>query len=259
MSTSKYPKLSLVTVCLNSRKTIEKTFQSVLTQDYDNIEYIVIDGNSTDGTQAIIEQYRIGIDHYISEADSGLYEAMNKGIRLATGDIIAFLNADDVFESEKSVRQLLQPFQDKHIDCVFSDLVYVNADNKIVRYWQSSPYVKGAFGWGWSPAHPTFYARKELYDKFGSFNCGLSFGNDVELMMRFLEKNEVVSLYIPKVMVRMLIGGISNRSVKTIWIQNTSTIRLAKNYGVPCHPIMYLVRKFTSRILQLVMRPKWGQ
>tara|TARA_Y100000768_G_scaffold363587_1_gene323343 strand:- start:1787 stop:2542 length:756 start_codon:yes stop_codon:yes gene_type:complete len=251
--------LSLITVCFNSEATIEKTFASAMTQSYENIEYIVIDGQSTDRTLEIIEQYRSGIDVLVSEPDNGLYDAMNKGIDLASGEVIAFINSDDTFQTEDSVSRLMAPFEDTEVDCVYSDLVYVNNVNKIVRYWRSCPFRQGMFGKGWSPAHPTFYVRKKFYKILGGFNCQLQYGNDVDLMMRFLEKAKLKAVYVPRVSVRMLIGGVSNRSFKTIWVQNASTISLAKQYGIPCNSFEYIFKKFYSRFTQILLRPKWGK
>jgi glycosyltransferase involved in cell wall biosynthesis len=259
MSKSKKPRLSLITVCFNSEATIEKTFISVLTQSYENIEYIVIDGASKDRTLEIIDTYRAGIDILVSEPDKGLYDAMNKGIALATGEVIGFLNSDDTFESETSAACLMSPFSDKNVDCVYSDLVYVNHSNQIVRYWRSRSFEEGYFGKGWSPAHPTFYVRKKFYENLGGFDCHISYGNDVDLMMRYLEIEKLTSFYVPKVTVRMLIGGVSNRSLQTIWVQNTSTIYLAKKYGIPCNPIEYIIKKIYSRLTQILLRPKWGK
>ena len=259
MSEQKLLKISVITVCRNSGNTLERTIQSVLTQNYSDIEYIVVDGCSTDNTSAILERYRDAVDVVISEKDSGLYDAMNKGISLATGDIVGFLNADDVFESEYSLNKLIVPFAKPDIDAVFADLVYVNIRDKVVRYWQSRSFRTGDFGKGWAPAHPTFYARREVYLQHGGFNCSVRFGNDIEMMMRLMEKHHIKTFYIPKVVVRMLVGGVSNGSFKTIWIQNQTTIQIARSYGICCKTWEYTSRKLWSRLWQFIARPKWNR
>ncbi len=203
-------KVSVITVCYNSASTIEDTIKSVLRQNYEDLEYIVIDGASTDGTLDILNQYKSEIKHLISEPDEGMYYALNKGIRIATGDIIAFLHADDVYAFPGVVSGVAEKM--KHADALYGDLVYVKQSevNKISRYWKSGRYLQGSFKWGWMPPHPSFFVRKEVYNKLGTFNTQLHSAADYELMLRFIHKHGIEPVYWPEVLVKMRSGGKSN-------------------------------------------------
>lgn len=255
-NTEDLPCISLITVCRNSAATIEKTLDSVASQSYPWVEYIVVDGASTDDTLLRLQPYKAHIDHIISEPDKGIYDAMNKGIARATGQVVGFLNADDTFEDTQVLETIAQVFADPHIQACYGDLVYVNKENNITRYWQSSPVKRGAFTRGWSPPHPTFYMRTSCYKQYGSFDLRYPIGNDIELMMRFLEKHQVRAEYIPKVLVRMLTGGVSNRSWKNIIHQNKIIMQAAQAHGLPIRWWQYLSSKTLNRLGQRLKRPK---
>ncbi|MBP9179226.1 MAG: glycosyltransferase [Bacteroidia bacterium] len=203
-------KVSVITVCYNSASTIEDTVRSVLNQDYPQLEYIVIDGASKDGTLGILQKYKSGISKLISEPDEGMYHALNKGIEIATGDVIAFLHADDVYAFPGVISGVAEKMKDS--DALYGDLVYVqqSAINKISRYWKSGHYFAGSFKWGWMPPHPSFFVRKEVYNKFGTFNTQLRSAADYELMLRFIHKYGVEPVYWPEILVKMRSGGKSN-------------------------------------------------
>ena len=211
-------RVSIITVVYNNRNTIKDAVESVLNQTYKNIEYIIVDGASTDGTVEIIKSYGDSIDKFISEKDNGIYDAMNKGIKLASGDIIGILNSDDFYVGDNIIEKVVRTFKEQKVDSVYGDLVYVDSKdtNKIVRYWKSKPYKKGLFKKGWHPAHPTFFVKKEIYDKYGIFDLDFKIAADYELMLRFLEKYQISSSYIPEVLVKMRVGGKSNQSIKNI-------------------------------------------
>jgi glycosyltransferase len=225
-------KVSIITVCYNSASTIESTIQSVLNQDYKNIEYIVIDGKSTDATLDIIEKYKTQIHTIVSEKDKGIYDALNKGIALATGDIVAILHADDFYNSSTIISEVVQLFEQENCDCVYGDLQYVDRSNTdiVKRNWISGKYIKENFLKGWMPPHPAFFAKRECYTKFGVFNLSLKSAADYELMLRFLYKNNCSVAYLPKTLVKMRVGGKSNvtlanrikanREDKMAWILN---------------------------------------
>lgn len=215
-------KASIITVCYNSAYTIESTIQSVLMQDYDDIEYIVIDGNSSDETISIIQKYKNRISKFISEKDSGMYFALNKGIAMATGDIIGFLHADDFYADKKIISEVVKEFHASNTKCVYGDLQYIDRNNtqKITRNWKSKPFQKKLFLQGWMPPHPTFFAKRECYEKFGDFNTQFSISADYELMLRFLYKNNLPASYIPKVLVKMRTGGMSNVSYTSRLLAN---------------------------------------
>lgn len=210
-----------ITVVFNGAATIEHTIRSVLDQTYDNIEHIVIDGGSTDGTVDILRCYDVYLDFWISETDSGIYDAMNKGIALASGDVVGFLNADDLFADETVLEQVAEAFRDDALDACFADLVYVSRDNrKVLRLWKSRPFSPGDFATGWCPAHPTFYVRKSVLDRYGGFDKSFKLAADFELMMLLLEQDKIRTAYFPRVWVRMRVGGQTNQSWKNILMQN---------------------------------------
>ena len=227
-------RISVITVCYNSEKTLEKTLQSVSAQQYQNKEHLVIDGGSIDSTRAILTTYSHQIQQCLSEPDAGIYDAMNKGIMMATGDIIGLLNADDLYADPTVLTQVAQVFEDPNVHACYGDLMYFSnrKPHKIIRYWKSSSYEPGLFAKGWSPPHPTFFVRKSIYLKYGLFDLSYVMGNDVELMMRFLEKHQIVAVYIPRVLVKMRSGGVSNRSFKNIVLQNREVLKAAKNCGI---------------------------
>ncbi len=208
-------KISIITVSYNRVNTIESSIKSVINQDYKNIEYIVVDGGSTDGTLAIIEKYRSRISAFVSEKDEGMYFALNKGIKMATGDVVGILHSDDFYSNDKIISRIVNEFKEKQTDAVYGDLQYVmeNNINVIKRYWHSCAYQRNLFLKGWMPPHPSFFVKRDMYNRFGSFNTSFSFAADYELMLRLLYKNNLTASYIPEVLVKMRAGGISNSSL----------------------------------------------
>ena len=203
-------KVSLITIAYNSAETIEDTIKSIVAQDYSNIEYIIIDGGSTDNTLSIIDKFKDSIATIVSEPDKGIYDAMNKGIQNATGDIIGILNSDDIYANNKVVSRIVEAIGDK--DSIYADLVYVNRTNtdKVNRYWKSGTYKKGIFKKGWMPPHPTFFMKKTCYDHYGTYNLQLKSAADYELMLRMLYKHNISVVYLPEVITKMRVGGQSN-------------------------------------------------
>lgn len=249
-------KISIVTVSYNSASTILDTLNSVSCQRYAHKEHIIVDGDSQDNSVQLIAQYRPKVTCWISEKDSGIYHAMNKGIQMATGDIVGFLNADDVFAHSKVLDHINAVFQDPKVQCCFSDLVYVKTPKaeKYKRYWRGSPFKPGLFAKGWSPAHPTFYARRHLYQKWGGFDVSMPMGNDIELMMRFLEKHHAHSIYYPDLWVKMRIGGVSNQSVKHVYIQNKAILNALRRLDIAHHPLGFFWGKAVNRVGQILKR-----
>jgi glycosyltransferase involved in cell wall biosynthesis len=208
-------RVSIITISFNSASTIEDTINSVLAQDYSNIEYIVIDGCSTDGTVNIINKFHSKIHYFLSEKDQGIYDAMNKGLRSATGDIIGILNSDDIYENDQVISKIVETFSNTNSDAVYGDLVYVKKDDtkSITRKWISGEYKEGMFLKGWMPPHPTFFVKKEVYQKFGLFNISFKISADYEIMLRFIHKNKISISYLPQVLVKMRAGGESNITI----------------------------------------------
>ena len=209
-------KLSIVTIAYNSAATIETTIQSVAAQSFPEIEHVVVDGGSTDGTVEILERGNGGVDKFISEPDDGIYDALNKGIRLATGDVIGFLHTDDFFRDKGVVERIARAFGDDSVDAVYGDCVYVDSSDtdRVTRYWRTGNYRKGAFRRGWMPPHTTFFARRSCYERLGLYRTDFRSAGDYELMLRFIHKEEIRLRYIPEVLVVMREGGTSNRSLK---------------------------------------------
>lgn len=249
-------KVSIITVVYNNKDTIKQAIESVLLQDYSYIEHIVIDGNSTDGTVEIIKSYEHKISKWISEPDNGIYDAMNKGIKLATGEIIGFLNSDDFYANDSVVETVVNTMEEKCIDSCYGDLVYVDRGNpeKVLRYWRSRHFKENKFKRGWMPPHPTFFVKKWVYDTYGAFNLHFPIAADYELMLRFLHKYRISVAYIPEVLVRMRIGGKSNSSLKNIIRANVGCYCAWKtNDLVPPTPLIFVLKP-ASKVLQYLCR-----
>lgn len=206
-------KLSIITVCLNNRSTIGDTISSVLSQSCKDLEYIIIDGGSNDGTLAVIEPYRQQLAAVISEPDTGIYDAMNKGIALAGGEIIGILNADDTYTDHRVLERVVQAFGDASVDACYGDLVYVDASGRTVRSWKAGVYIRRSMYAGWMPPHPTFFVRRSCYERFGGYRTDMGTSADYELMLRYLLCHSITPIYLPEVLVRMRIGGSSNSSI----------------------------------------------
>ena len=206
-------KISIITVAYNAQNTIERCITSVLRQNFKNVQYILIDGKSRDNTLQIINKYKDSIDILISEPDSGVYDAMNKGIAVATGDIIGTINADDFFADDEVLCNIAKVFNEQDTNILYGDLDYIDPNDKVIRKWRSGKYKKGMFNWGWMPPHPTFYCRKTLFDNFGIYRLDYGSAADYELMLRFIHLNNINAYYLNKVMIKMVIGGLSNKNV----------------------------------------------
>lgn len=208
-------KISIITITYNSAETIEDTLKSVAGQDYANIEFIIIDGLSKDNTLDIVKKYQDKIAQFVSEKDGGLYFALNKGIEMATGDVIGFIHSDDFYLDKQVISKVMHTFKQSGADAVYGDLYYVDKGNtnKVVRKWKSGKYKDGMFLNGWMPPHPAFFAKRECYTKFGSFNTQLRSAADYEIMLRFIHKHKISLAYLPEYLVKMRTGGQSNASV----------------------------------------------
>jgi len=250
------PKVSIITSVLNGADTIADTIESVIQQQYNNIEYIIIDGNSSDNTVPIIRRYGDKVDILVSEPDQGVYDAMNKGIKLARGDIIAILNSDDVYADSTVVGQMVNFMETTLVDAAYSNLVYVDRDDtgRIKRFWNPGEYKKGAFLRGWTIPHPTFFCRREIFDKFGLYNTKFQIAADFELMMRFVEKHKIKVDYLPKVIVKMRTGGKAN-ILKGIIRGNMEIFRALRINEFHLSPLFFVSKPIT-KISQLFMRPE---
>ena len=208
-------KISIITVTYNCGDILDSCIESIKSQTYNDIEHILIDGGSTDNTLDIIRKNKDTISMIVSEPDDGLYDALNKGFSIATGDVIGLLHSDDFYSDSNVIDKVVNVFEDPKVDACFGDLKYVAAGNidKVVRYWKAGNYKPRKFYWGWMPPHPTFFARKSIYEKLGLFNLELGSAADYEIMLRFLLKYRINTAYIPETLVYMRTGGVSNASI----------------------------------------------
>ena len=248
-------KVSIITVCYNSASTIEATILSVANQTYQNIEYLIVDGNSKDTTVEIIKKHNATVAKWISEKDNGIYDAMNKGVEMATGEIIGILNADDVFANNKVVENIVKYFADDSIDALYADLKYVQRDDitKVIRFWKSGEYREGKFYNGWMPPHPTLYLRKSIYQKYGNYRTDMPSAADYELMLRMIHVHKIKLAYYPEVTVLMREGGLSNRSIENRIKANRDDKRAWEVNNVS--PKFYtLFMKPLSKILQFIIK-----
>jgi len=250
-------KISIITVCYNSAETITDTITSVASQQYNDKEHIIVDGASRDSTMDIVKSAD-SISRYISEPDKGIYDGMNKGLRLATGDVIGLLNADDFYADDTVLSQVANVFKDPNIKACFANLVYVDQHDtsRVVRYWKSRPYQQGLFKSGWMPAHPTFFVKKEVYAQYGLFDLSYKIAADFELLFRLIEQKNIPTAYIDNVLVNMRTGGTTNKNLKNIWAQNKEIIHTLKAAYPDFSIAKFIFGKLFNRTWQFIQKPK---
>jgi len=237
-------KISVITVCFNAAEHIDETLRSVVMQDHGPAEHIVIDGGSTDGTQERIGRYREVIAHFVTEPDKGVYDAMNKGLRLATGEVIAFVNAGDMIAHRSCLSEMAAEFAKGDADAIYGDAYMVDPKDirKVKRFWKGGVYKREAFRSGWMPPHLGTYIRKEVYDRFGHFRDDLRVSADYELMFRFMYKHRIRVRYVPNVLVRFRLGGVSNRSLAHVWRANVEVYKAWGMNGERVSPLIVLAK-----------------
>jgi len=246
-------RVTIITVCYNRKNTIAKAIQSVLEQNYNDIEYIVIDGNSTDGTKEIIETYKDKISQYISEPDKGMYDAINKGLKLATGDIIGLMHSDDEFYDKKVITRIASRFDsEKYIDGVYGDGVYVSNDKqeRLIRNRIGGVFSLKKVKKGWLPLHPTVYLKKNIIDKYGLYNLDFKIASDTEFLLRYLYKYEIKISYVDSYIVKMRMGGMST-SFKRAFEVLQEDYRIYKFHGLAAMGTVFL--KKTSALKQYIV------
>lgn len=252
-------KVTLITVSFNSIETIRDTIESVLSQTYKDIEYIIIDGGSTDGTLKIVSEYGNRISKVISESDSGIYDAMNKGIGLASGDIIGLLNSDDLYVSTTIIDEIVQVFNSSKSSCVFADLIVVNRQNisKTIRYYDSSYFSPPKFKYGWMPAHPTFFTYRSVYERVGKYSLAYKIASDFEMLIRILYVEKFSYAYYPKIIVKMRYGGISSSGFRRSFLLNSEIVKACRANGIYTNFLMLslkLPKKFFEYIKGVLSR-----
>lgn len=244
-------KITIITVVYNAEKHLRDCIESVLSQDYQNLEYILIDGNSIDQSYVIAQEYKERITVLLSEPDRGMYDALNKGITLATGEIIGILNADDIFAATNVVSEIAKTFQMHEVDAVYGDLNYVAQNNieSVQRKWRSKSAKPSDLALGWMPAHPTLYLKKNLFKQFGVYELGYGSAADYELILRYLYRYQISTFYLSKLMVNMRNGGMSNQSAKGRFAALLNDYAALKNNKVPL-PLLALLLKKVRKIKQ---------
>jgi len=247
-------KVSIITATYNSSETIVDTLKSLEQQSYPDIEYIIIDGASKDNTLEVVRQNCTRVSKIISEPDKGIYDALNKGIQAATGDVIGFLHSDDLFAYPDAVADIVATLEKNQSQAAYADLAYVSKDDtdKMVRLWTSGDYQRNKLLSGWMPPHPTFYMKRELYQSLGQFDLGYKIAADYDSLLRYLWSNKVSMSYLPKVLIKMRVGGASNRSLGNIYKKTCEDIQALKNNNL-FWPKAILIKNF-SKIPQFFRR-----
>ncbi|NQY67634.1 MAG: glycosyltransferase [Flavobacteriales bacterium] len=249
-------KVSIITICYNNGDSIKQTIDSVVNQDYAEIEYIIIDGASTDNSMDVVRSFGNKIAKVISEPDKGIYDAMNKGVFSATGEVIGLGNAEDMLNSRDCISEIVTKFKETDADIVYGDLVVVKPENqeKIIRYWRTGEFNREAFKDGWMTPHMATYIKKEIYEVYGGFSLNFKISADYELMLRFMYKHNTKCVYLPKVIVKMLAGGVSNNSLMNYWVSNYEVYKSWKINNLAISPLI-IIRKPLSKVFQFLRLP----
>lgn len=245
-------KVSLITVTYNSSETLQHTIDSVAKQDHSEIEYLIVDGASKDKTVEVIQSNSNVVSKWISESDRGLYDAMNKGIKLVTGDIVGIINSDDFYHRPDAISEVVKAFQESNAQCVYADVRFVSPDNldKTVRYYHSGRFTPEKFKRGIMPAHPTFFTYRENFEKYGYYKTDYKIAADFELLVRFLLKHRLSYYYLPIDLMKMRTGGLSTKSWKSNWIINQEDLRACKENGLKTN-YFWLYSRYFRKVLEL--------
>ena len=252
-------KVSIITVVRNNQDTIAHAIDSVLNQDYPDIEYIVIDGDSDDATVDIIKSYGNKINRLVSESDKGMYDGMNRGLKLATGNIVGLLNSDDFYEHNQVISEVVKESVKKKVDLIFGDIVFVKPQNlhRVIRYYSSAKFHPELLSWGWIPAHTSCFLKREVYEKYGYFKTDYQLAADYELLLRFIKIHQISYTYLPKVLVRMRLGGASNKNLLCRWIANKEILRACAEHGIKTN-FFKLLARYPAKIWEKILIKNTG-
>ena len=244
-------KVSIITVSFNSVATIPDTINSVVNQSYPNIEYIIIDGASSDGTRDVINSYGQKITKFTSESDNGIYDALNKGIKLASGDIVGILNSDDFFYNSMVIEKIVKAFIDNRVDAVIGDVQFVDPvqTSKVVRYYSSKKFNLSKFRFGFMPPHPSFYVKRELFEKLGYYKTDYKIAADYELLLRFLSIHGIKCKYLGIPFVSMRTGGVSNKSISSNITLNKEIARACRENGLRTN-YLFIYSKYITKVFE---------
>ncbi len=245
-------KVSIITVCYNSAAHIEDAIRSVASQDYPDLEHIIVDGGSTDGTVDIIEKHDNVVARWLSESDNGIYDAMNKGISMASGEVIGILNSDDFYSANHIISSVARAFADEEIDAVYGDLIFVDPTNlnRTVRTYSSAKWNPERFARGYMPAHPTFFVRKKFYELYGNFETDFQIAADYEMLIRLLYVHKLRYKYLPITMVKMRKGGVSSNGIKSNIILNREIIKACRKHGIKTNALK-VYPKYFNKVFEL--------
>jgi len=248
-------KISVITVCYNSAETIADTLQSVANQTWPDVEHIVIDGASSDGTQALIERHGARVARMVSEPDAGIYDAMNKGLAHATGDIVCFLNADDAYADPQVLSRVAHEMQQHGLDALFGDVVFFNPDapERNVRRYRSDHFCPDRLAYGWMPAHPALFMKRSIYQELGGFRTHFRIAGDFDFVARAFAPGQLRCRHLPLILVRMQSGGVSNAGLRSKWRLNQEVLRSCRENGIPTN-IFKILSKYPAKLME-VLRP----
>lgn len=248
-------KITVITVCYNSAATIVDTLCSVAAQEEVDIEHVIVDGGSTDGTQALVHQHAKPGYRMLSERDRGIYDAMNKGVSLASGDVIAFLNADDMYVGPRVLARVNELMQSEGLDALYGDTEFVRPEDlsKPIRRYRSNRFCSSRIAWGWMPAHPALFLRRQVFERYGSFRIDYRIAGDFELIARVFHKNELIYRHVPEVFVRMRTGGVSTRGLRSIFLLNSEVLRACRENGIHSNWLMIL-SKYPAKLIEFLYK-----
>ncbi|HSW61835.1 MAG TPA: glycosyltransferase family 2 protein [Dissulfurispiraceae bacterium] len=244
-------KISIITVCFNSEQTIESSLRSVISQTGVEREHILVDGASTDGTLDVIERHHDKLTKMISEPDRGIYDAMNKGLRVATGDVIGFLNADDVYSHQNVLAMVVEIMKREHLDALFGDVEFFSPENmdRTVRRYSSAHFCPERIAWGWMPAHPALFLKRSVYERFGLFRTDYRIAGDFELVARIFKSGSLKYQHMPEALVRMRTGGISTSGLFNTILLNREVLRACRENGISTNWLKILL-KYPVKLLE---------